>query len=504
MHKVVIGNKQIEAEDGLLLSELFIRHGIVAEHPCGGMGICKKCQVTVNDNVELSCKYRIHSDVRVVLPEHGEILSETGVDQFNRGAGQSLADGVADRDDPNAMANGSDAGKEQCLVLDIGTTTLALAAVDLSEKKVVKVLTSTNPQRVFGADVISRIEYCRKHSVEELQEVLVSEINRLIRQISRADSLDIPNTNALRFANTLFVAGNATMLHTLFGEDCSTLGVAPYTPVFLERQETTGVELGISGVGRVVSLPSVSTFVGADIVAGMNYVGLPPEDKYYLFVDLGTNAEVVLFSKEVALCTAAAAGPCFEGANISCGMSATPGAIASFCFHGSGKPLFETIGGIEPKGICGTGLVDLIAVLCELGEIDETGYMGCEEYPVTEQILFTQGDVRQYQLAKSAVCSAIQALLKVQGISYEQIDKMYISGGFSAKINTLNAAKTGLFPTELLDRCESVGNSSLLGTVKFACEKNDLSVYLKNARYVDLAADKYFAELFMENMEFDS
>lgn len=494
MHKVTIGNRQIEAEDGQLLSELFIRCGIAAEHPCGGMGVCKKCRVTVNDAEELSCRYRIHSDITVVLPEHGEILSETGVEQFDAG---SLTETETDAEKAAGTA-------PLCLVLDIGTTTLALAAVDLSDKKVVKVLTSTNPQRVFGADVISRIEYCRKNSVEPLQEALVSEINRLVRQLSETIREDFGCAGGMLPIKELYVAGNATMLHTLFGEDCSSLGVAPYTPVFLEKREMTAVELGIFGVERIISLPSVSTFVGADIVAGLNYVGLPQKDTYDLFVDLGTNAEVVLFSGDVALCTAAAAGPCFEGANISCGMSATLGAVAGFSLDADGKPVTETIGGAEPKGICGTGLVDVIAALCEAGEIDETGYMECEEYLVADGVILTQGDIRQYQLAKSAVCSAIQALVKVQGISYEQIGKLYISGGFSAKINTENAVKTGLLPKELLLKCVAIGNSSLLGTIRFAMEHNDLSVYLKNAKYVDLAADKYFAELFMENMEFES
>ena len=478
MHKVTIGDKRIEAEDGLLLSELFIRHGIAADHPCGGMGVCKKCLVMVNGKEELSCRYRIYTDITVKLPDKGEILSETGVCREDR---QEQADG-------GAVSFGT--GTSVCLVLDIGTTTLALAVVSMTEKRLVRVLTSTNPQRVFGADVISRIEYCRKHSVEALQDVLVSEINRLILKLG------------VKKADKLYVAGNSTMLHTLFGEDCSSLGVAPYTPMFLEKRETTGVELGISGVERVISLPSVATFVGADIVAGMNYVGLPSTDNYYLFVDLGTNAEVVLFSKDKALCTAAAAGPCFEGANISCGMSATPGAIATFTMEDLGKPRYETIGNTKAKGICGTGLVDLIAALCEAEVIDETGYMECEEYPVTEEVILTQGDVRQYQLAKSAVCSAIQSLMKIQEISYDQIEKLYISGGFSAKINVLNAVKTGLLPKELLGRCEAINNSSLLGTVKFACEENDLSIYLAKATYVDLAANAYFTELFMENMEF--
>lgn len=489
MYQVTMDNRRIEAEEGTLLAEFFIRHGILAEHPCGGKGICKKCLVRVNDRAELSCRYRIHSDITVVLPRQGEILSVTGANVCEEDR-QKSENGSVNRAEKEDVFGAACADKTVCLVLDIGTTTLALAAVSTEEKKVIRVLTSTNPQRVFGADVISRIGYCREHSVEELQEVLVSEGNRLILQMG------------VRNVDKLFVAGNVTMLHTLFGEDCSSLGVAPYQPVFLEGRETTGVELGISGVKRVISLPAISTFVGADVVAGMNYVGLPPREKYNLLVDLGTNAEIVLFSRDIVLCTAAAAGPCFEGANISCGMSATPGAVTKAFWQADGTLQFETIGMMVAKGICGTGLIDLIAMLREKRIIDETGYMECEEYSLTEHVALTQDDVRQYQLAKSAVCSAIRCLMEKQKISYDQIGKVYLSGGFSSEINLSNAVKTGLLPKELLDRCETINNSSLLGTIKFACEGNDLSGYSEKAEYVDLASDAYFAKLFMENMEF--
>jgi uncharacterized 2Fe-2S/4Fe-4S cluster protein (DUF4445 family) len=216
-----------------------------------------------------------------------------------------------------------------------------------------------------------------------------------------------------------------------------------------------------------------------------------------LLIDLGTNAEIVLFSEKSALCTAAAAGPCFEGANISCGMSATSGAVYSYS-----EDKIKTISDAPAKGICGTGLVDIIAYLLDKEIMDETGYME-DDFEIAEGVSINQADIRQYQLAKSAVYSAIITLLQMKNITFDDIDKMYISGGFSAKINIENAVKTGLLPKELKNKCIAIKNSSLLGTVKYACEKNDLAIYIDNSTYVDLSANPTFSDLFIENMMFE-
>lgn len=459
MHKVTVNSKTEYATEGTLLSEFLMKSGKGVDHPCGGKGTCRKCVVTVNGKKELSCQYIIKSDISVIIPEKSGILSETGAEETN-----DLTDNL-------------------CYVLDIGTTTLALALVSLDENKIIKVITRTNPQRTFGADVMTRIDYCRKNGVDELQKAVISEINSMISEFGVT-------------AERLFASGNATMLHLFFGIDCSAMGVAPYTPVFLESKTEKAEILGITGVETVESLPSISTFVGADIVAGMNYIGMPERGKQSLLVDLGTNAEIVLFSEKSALCTAAAAGPCFEGANISCGMSATDGAIYSYS-----ENEIKTVGNAPAKGICGTGLVDIIAYLLNKEIVDETGYMEAD-FEIADGIYIKQADIRQYQLAKSAVYSAILTLMKMKNISFDDIDKLCISGGFSAKINVGNAVKTGLLPKELKDKCVAIKNSSLLGTVKYACEKNDISVYADSSIYVDLSANPTFSDLFIENMMF--
>jgi uncharacterized 2Fe-2S/4Fe-4S cluster protein (DUF4445 family) len=179
-------------------------------------------------------------------------------------------------------------------------------------------------------------------------------------------------------------------------------------------------------------------------------------------------------------------------------MSATNGAIYSFKLNKSIKTISDT----EPEGICGTGLIDIISELVENNIIDETGYMPCETYNITEKVYINQNDIRQYQLAKSAVYSAIITLMHIGDVEYSDIDKIYISGGFSAKINIENAVKTGLLPRELKEKTKPINNSSLLGTVKYGIEKNNLSDYIKNAQYIDLATNPEFSSSFIENMDF--
>lgn len=458
--RVTVNGSERLVNVGTVLSDI-----LDIEKPCGGHGTCGKCRVLVNGRETLACGYVIRSDISVETGEKREIVSETGAVESGR---------LTDR---------------LCLCLDIGTTTLALASVSLDEGQVVRVITATNPQRAFGADVISRIEFCQKHSVKRLQEVLVEEINRMIAALGAE-------------VDTLYASGNVTMLHTLFGVDCSSIGVAPYRPAFLEGKRVSANELGIRGVKNVISLPSIASFVGADVVAGLHLIGLPEENKYNLLVDLGTNAEVVLYSRSGGVATSAAAGPCFEGANIRCGMSATEGAISAFSLN-YGHTSYQTIGNGRARGICGTGLIDVIAELVRNGIIDETGYMD-EDYPICDGVSLSCEDVRQYQLAKSAVSAAILSLMQTEGIGFEDIATMYLSGGFSAKINVANAASSGLFPRALAPKSVALNNSSLLGTVKYACHGGDIDCFARMIQSIDLSSSPYFSDLFMENMMFSA
>lgn len=466
MFTVKFEGKEILCEENQLLSELLMKNKVNVEHVCGGMGICRKCTVLVNGKEELSCKYRVNSDITVEIPDYKEFLVR------------------------NIMTNFYKIGEDVCLCLDIGTTTLALACVGLDTKAILTVITEENPQRIYGADVISRIDYCNKNSVLELKEVLVCKINEMIKKINCYGK------------PLLFVTGNTTMLHILFGEECSSLGVYPYTPTFFGAKFVTGENMGIPGVDMVLSLPSIHTFAGSDLVAGMNYTGIPQDGSYYLLLDLGTNAEIALYSNKKILCTSAAAGPCFEGGNISCGMSATNGAIYRFSLTDKGDASYKTIGNEKPRGICGTALIDIVAQLLKYSFIDESGYMPCEKYIISDEVYITQKDVRQLQMAKSAVYSAIMTLLKEAGISIADVSKIFISGGFSSEIDIENALALRILPRQSKEKFHTIKNSALLGVIKSVFEDEDIPYICQMAQYVDLSQNPVFSELFIENMEF--
>ena len=460
MHKICFNGEVLYAEHGQLLADVLMKGEKAMEHPCGGRGVCKKCAVKVNGEEVLSCQYKVESDIAVEAPDISEIHSYTGAEETLLSS------------------------KNMCFCLDLGTTTLALALVSLDEKKIVKVATATNPQRLYGGDVMSRIAYCSANGVKSLQKMVVSKINEMMSSLFKG------------FIGKMYVAGNTTMLHILFGADCSGLGVAPYKAEFLHSRVASGQTLGIDNVEEITALPSIHTFAGADIVAGLNYIEKPSHDKYSLLVDLGTNAEIALFSDEKVVCTSAAAGPCFEGANISCGMSAVGGAIYSYK-----NSAYKTIGGKKAEGLCATGLVDVIAELLSKGIIDETGYME-GDFQIAPGVTLTCGDVREYQLAKSAISSAINVLLDENKVDNDHLYKVYISGGFSEKLNIENAVKSGLLPEKIASECVAVNNSSLSGTVKYACEHNDLTEFIKKSEYVDLSSNEKFSEMFIENMMF--
>ncbi len=450
----------------VLIRDILTEHGYVLPHPCGGRGTCKKCEVIANGEKVLSCRHTVSEDTVLILPDSEELSVLVGAEESGT------------------------ATENMCLCLDIGTTTVVLALAEADSGTVVRSVTSANPQRTFGADVISRIEHCMKNGVGELRDVLVRKIAEM--------TAELLGKFGMQSIDRMYVSGNTTMLHIFRGVDPSPMGTAPYTPAFIDEVRSAGEDFGLSQVGEVVLLPGISAFVGADILAGINCVGNAEDGRYRILLDLGTNAEIALFSKDLILCTAAAAGPCFEGANISCGMSAADGAVYAVDENG----ICRVIGDTLPKGICATGLVDAIAYGLKREIIEESGYMEDDELELSESVSLTQRDVREFQLAKSAIRAATECLVKRAGIDLSKVEGLYVAGGFSASLSAKSAAFVGLIPSELTEKLIGINNSSLLGAVKYAVRDGKGTVGSERAEYVDLSADAHFAGLFMEYMAF--
>ena len=462
---VFIENTCLKVPKGTSLANALRENGFSLDLPCGGTGKCGKCRVNLQEIGEvLACQYNVTKDIHVLsLPK-----SDTIVTPETKAAKDEIPAGEAD------------------LAIDIGTTTVALALVEPIKRTILYRKAFDNPQKAFGADVISRISYGTQHGGAELQRVLLDALKKEIEPLTAAGAQ----------IQKIYVSGNTTMLHLFLGADCSTLGTAPYTPQFLKAQTVPAQSLGLPGE-TVTTLPCISTFVGADVLAGLLLCNFPKAGKYNLLIDLGTNAEVALFNENHVLCTATAAGPCFEGANISCGMPASNGAITHYVY-----PYGPTFLGEKPTGICGTGLVDIVSELFIHGIVDETGAMEEEAFPVAPGVEVTAADIRQFQLAKSAVRAGTQQLLELAGISEADVETVYLSGGFSAFLNVQSACKTGLINPKFLKKCVWLGNSSLEGCAVYKDETARAEAIVSHATYIDLAKEAGFSEKFMRYMYF--
>jgi uncharacterized 2Fe-2S/4Fe-4S cluster protein (DUF4445 family) len=393
------------------------------------------------------------------------------------------------------------------LAIDIGTTTLILSLVDLLNGEVVQTHSLLNNQRRYGADVISRIQYSTGDNGTALHASICTDIINCIRGFDA-------QTRALIVH--VAIAGNTTMLHFLLGLSAESLGCYPFQPVTVESQELNFAELfGDTSLDCLTTvLPAVSAFVGADIVAGMLQCGFATTTEIAMLIDIGTNGEIAIGNRNKILCLATAAGPAFEGANISCGTGSISGAIASFQMA-DGQPSYTTIDGGEPVGICGSGIIDIMAACVRERVVNATGKFDLDRCPngtlpiaQTAQgdwIHFTQKDVRELQLAKAAMRAGTEVLLETYGCRYDEVGAVYLAGSFGSHVNIDSAIAIGLLPKELQTKVKTVGNSSLGGTIKYLLEQSSQQTIrdlLSVSTNLDLAADPRFNEQFIKQMMF--
>ena len=370
--------------------------------------------------------------------------------------------------------------------------------------------TSINHQRSHGADVISRIVAATQGKLDELQNLIRRDLSEGIHQVIRKAELD----KAL--VKKVTIAGNTTMIHLLMGYDCKGLGEFPFTPVNIEMiRDSYEKIIGEDYLdAEVYILPGISTFVGGDIVAGLYTCDVDIKEGYSLLIDLGTNGEIALGNRDKIMVTSTAAGPAFEGGNITFGVGSIEGAISGVKIEAQGVKV-TTIGEKAPVGICGTGVIEAVAELVREEIVDETGCLDedyfDDGYPLAAledgtEIMLTQADIREIQLAKAAVRAGVETLFLRYGIQKEDVEKVYIAGGFGFKLDCEKAIQIGMIPECFADKIEAVGNSSLGGAVKLLRAEDGqarVTAIGKDSKEINLSADKDFNQLYMDAMFFE-
>ena len=407
------------------------------------------------------------------------------------------------------------------VAFDLGTTTVVGTLMNLRTGMAEAVRSTLNGQAPFGADVISRISHAMigAAAVSELREAVLKSMNGILTELYEESG--IPPEDVYEAV----VVGNATMLHLLLGVDPAPIGVTPFTPAFREPLylEAGAVGLDIHEHGRVQTLPLLGAYVGADIIGGIVATGLAREDKLRVFVDVGTNGEIVLGSSKRVLATAAPAGPAFEGSQIQCGMRATDGAIEGVTL--TDRVELQVIGGdIVPKGICGSGLVDTVAQLRLAGLVDVSGRMrsreevpehplsdrlitvdGVRAFQLTGDVSLTQRDVRALQFGKGSIATGIKVLMDVMGVETGDLDEVLLGGSFGSYLNPESARIIGLVPPVNVDNILSVGNTAGEGAKMTLLSFRERQVAFElpeTIEYVELSGRADFNDSFVSVLQF--
>lgn len=548
---VIKGNSiwQLETVPGKNLLSLCKENNIFIDAVCNGMGRCGKCVVITEKDMfpvttadltyiskkdldmgyRLACRVMLKESCTIQIPDNMEqITSDSEIRQDDIHDTEASTYGVA---------------------IDIGTTTIGAALIDIQDSKVVGQKSLLNHQRVYGADVISRIA-ASLETEDGTDAINESNLIKMRRSILTdiADTINDLMAGRKGYVSQIVIAGNTTMLHLLRGYNCEGLGSYPYTPVTLDAESLTLNDLydaedskafidsyktlaGNNNSCRqdtaVFIMPGISVFVGADIVSGMYSLGFGDDKSTsnIFMLDMGTNGEMAFKSGDHIYVASTAAGPVFEGGGISCGTGSIPGAVSHISINrdekGSISTQIETINGLTPTGICGTGVLELVSELVRNGIIDKTGLLSDEFFDTgyvfasnrSQTFAITQSDIRQVQLAKAAIRSGIEILISESaGVSADNIDKVYIAGGFGREVRPDAIRALQMLPQDIdSDKIYSPGNTSLSGCIKFimntavngiATEINKVKKIAGMSTEVILAGLDEFDDTYYEYLDF--
>jgi uncharacterized 2Fe-2S/4Fe-4S cluster protein (DUF4445 family) len=546
----------VRVEEGTSVLQAARLAGVVIESPCNGEGTCGKCKVRLDGRslmnvagngtphlpkkaeddlgLVLACRTEIRGNLIVEVPipplaESMRILSfGKGFDVPPDGFIRKIFSDGEDRtrvyagEELVAVEEGNTADRNYGAVVDIGTTTLVASLVDIGTGSEIASASSLNPQSRHAQDVLSRIKFASNADGRRyLQAELVRSINGLIADAAGRSGVRGENVYEVVFS------GNTCMLHLAAGADPAPLGRYPYTPQICGGSHVKASDLGleIAGCGLVYLPPIISAYVGADITSGILASRLRQRKGVTLFVDIGTNGEMVMGCDGKLLATSTAAGPAFEGMNITFGMTASTGAIERFEVDRDGDISLQTIGGAEAAGICGSGLLDIVGELVAHGVINRNGTFvapdadrlpktlrerivtreGKRIFRITEKVFLTQKDIRQVQLAKGAIRSGIEFLLRHAGVVASDVDGVLIAGSFGYHLRPKSLLNTGIIPPEFDGKVDFLGNTSLSGGRAFLINKGlreRMAREVKDVKVIELANDEGFEKTFARALAF--
>ena len=495
---------------GLCISDALARMGYTVASPCGGRGTCGKCRVRICDGIPTGPDgNKITPDENGTVPACIAICPTEGLSVAIKETTGLETDKTSDKSCTNYG-----------IALDIGTTTLVAARVNLPDGEITATASCLNPQSAYGADVISRIGAAASGKSDVLHTVIIDAVRGLIGRLC-------PEENA-ECKPPVTVAGNATMLHLFAGISPVSMGHYPFEPAYSGTLMLNGDGLGLP-VGNITLLPSASAFIGGDVTAGMLACGLGQSEKPRLLVDIGTNGEIVLdagsghSSGNKLIAASAAAGPALEGANISCGMGGIDGAVCSVqkvdnCM------VYSTVGDAPAAGICGSGLIDFTAALLDSGAVDGSGCLeggkavlcaahrknaSVGDMSAVPEVTLTQKDIREIQLAKSAIRAGIEAVLDAAGMTPVSFiirgGRVLLAGGLGYRMNPASAVRIGLLPPCFSASVNAAGNTALKGAAVALTDTGETEKMRKLAgecRVIELEKSAVFNDGFIEYMNF--
>jgi len=590
-HRVLFlpDNIEVRVADGTMIIHAFHKAGIPIDAPCGGNGTCGKCMVNVikkNGTAELkqACKTPITEDITIEISgkvaEHRILNDGLGgryklapmirrVNVFaekaklgdRRSGWERLAEAVSSvtgisaaeltahpvavsslckisdlcGQRPDVFLFGNEVlavcpqgSPMYAIAFDIGTTTVVGYLLDIESGKQLAVSSMLNPQSSYGADVVMRAKFALENGVVTLANAVRDALNAIIADTAKQAGISTGDIYLIS------VVGNTCMHHLFLGVSPESLVFAPYNPVIRHGLVLKAADFGIriNSLAKLVILPNIAGFVGADTVAAILSSGMDRTDKLTLLIDIGTNGEIVLGNRNEMIACSTAAGPAFEGALIEFGMRGAAGAIDHVSLTG-GKIQYSVIGGQKPVGICGSGLIDAIAQLVMMGLIDETGKLqasddtteasvlsgyirrinGKDAFVLVEaadsgtgsQIYITQKDIREVQLAKGAIFAGITLLAEQLGISISEIEQVLVAGAFGNYMSPDSACRISLIPAILREKIIPIGNAAGEGAKQVVLNADEYQravTVSKTCGYLELAAHPKFQDIFVDSLSF--